>query len=97
MSGIVEKNLSKYEKIMKNRTIPPEIQLKKLHDEKVNEKIINLIPSKNVTEMNSIINQISTSTGYTKDRVMEAILKSDTKKVIIDEQKGHYFVKRNVY
>ena len=93
--SIIEKNLSKYQKIMRNKISPPDIQMKNLHEKKVDQRIISLIPSTHVSEINNIVDQIADSTGHTNSRVIEAIMRADEKHLILDEQKGKTFIKRN--
>jgi hypothetical protein len=93
--NLLEKNLKKYEKVTKGRLLPIEVALKHKADEQINKNIRNKIPSTHVSELNSIVKVISDEMKIKPERVLEGIMKSDVKDIIIVNTENTYWVKRN--
>ncbi len=91
--NLIEKSLKKFEKLSKVRPLP--IEVKHKAEEKINQIIQNKVSNTEVQELNSAVKNISNLTGYPSSRVMEALMKSDTKKIIMVNTEGKIFIKRN--
>jgi len=88
-------NLEKLDR--KRRQIKPSIDKQMLDkgEELIRKSIYNYVPSKNVVEFDFIVDEIHKKTQIKHDVIVEALMKSEPRDIILTEVQGRVFLKRN--